>query len=81
MMNSGNGKKFIFTSNSMDIYDMQTNSRVATDEVNHLSRLYTFFEFIEHDYALLLTCANESSRIWHERFGHLNFRYMQQLKP
>jgi hypothetical protein len=27
----------------------------------------------------MLTHADESSRIWHERFGHLNFRYMQQL--
>jgi hypothetical protein len=41
--------------------------------------LYTFFEFIEPDSALLLTHADESSRIWHERFGHLNFRYMQHL--
>jgi hypothetical protein len=41
---------------------------------------YTFFEFIELDYALLLTHDDESSRIWHERFGHLNFRYMQQLR-
>jgi hypothetical protein len=38
-----------------------------------------FSEFIEPDFALLLTHADESSRIWHERFGHLNFRYMQQL--
>jgi hypothetical protein len=79
MTNSGTGKKVIFTPNSVDIYDMQTNSRVATSEVNHHSRLNTFFEFIEPDYALLLTHANESSRIWHERFGHLNFRYMQHL--
>jgi hypothetical protein len=79
MMNSSTRKKFIFTPNSMDIYDMQTNSRVATSEVNHQSRLYTFSEFIEPDSSLLLTHADESSRIWHERFGHLNFRYMQQL--
>jgi hypothetical protein len=79
MMNYDTGKKFIFTPNSMDIYDMQTNSRVATSEVNHQSRLYTFFEFIEPDSTLLLTHADESSRIWHERFGHLNFIYMQQL--
>jgi hypothetical protein len=58
---------------------MQTNSRVATSEVNHQSRLYTFSEFIEPDSSLLLTHADESSRIWHERFGHLNFRYMQHL--
>jgi hypothetical protein len=74
MKNSGTGKKFIFTPNFVDIYDMQTNSRVATSEVNHQSRLYTFYEFIEPDSTLLLTHADESSRIWNERFGHLNFR-------
>jgi hypothetical protein len=74
MTNFVSGKKFIFTPNFVDIYNMQTNSRVSTDEVNHQSRLYTFSEFIEPDYALLLTHADESSRIWHERFGHLNFR-------
>jgi hypothetical protein len=79
MTNSGTGKKVIFTPNSVEIYNMQTNSRVATGEVNHQSRLYTFFEFIEPDSDLLLTHANESSRIWHERFGHLNFRYMKQI--
>jgi hypothetical protein len=42
---------------------MQTNSRVVTNEVNHQSRLYTFSEFIEPDFALLLTHADESSRI------------------
>jgi hypothetical protein len=79
MKNYGTGKNVIFTPNSVDIYDMQTNSRVATGEVNHQSRLYTFSEFIEPDSTLLLTHAHESSRIWHERFGHWNFRYMQQL--
>jgi hypothetical protein len=79
MMNFGTRNKFVFTPNSMDIYDMQTSSRVATSEVNHQSRLYTFYEFIEPDSALLRTHVDESSRIWHERFGHLNFRYMQQL--
>jgi hypothetical protein len=79
MTNFGTRNKFIFTPNDVDIYDMQTKSRVSTGEVNHQSRLYTFSEFIEPHSALLLTHANESSRIWHERFGHLNFRYMKQL--
>jgi hypothetical protein len=35
MTNYGTGKRFIFTPNSMDIYDMKTNSRVAIDDVNH----------------------------------------------
>jgi hypothetical protein len=79
MTNSSTGKKVIFGPNFVDIYDMQTNSRVSTGEVNHQSRLYTFSEFIEPYSSLLLTHSDESSRLWHERFGHLNFRYIQQL--
>ena len=79
MNNFDTEKKFIFTPNFMDIYDMKTNSRVATSEVNHQSRLYTFSKFIELGYSLLLNHVDESSRIWHERFGHLNFRYMKQI--
>jgi hypothetical protein len=77
MKNSSTENKFIFTPNPVDIYDMKTNSRVATGEVNHQSMIYTFFEFIEPDFTLLLTHVDERSRIWHERFGHLNFRYIQ----
>ena len=54
MTNSNIGKKVIFTPNSMDIYNMKTNSRVSTGEVNHQSRLYTFSEFIEPDCAFLI---------------------------
>jgi hypothetical protein len=76
MMNFGTGNKVIFTPNSVHIYDMKTNSRVSTSEVNHQSRLYNFSEFIEPDSSLLLTHADESTRIWHKRFGHFNLRYM-----
>jgi len=77
MTNSNTGKEFVFTPNSVDIYDMKTNSKVSTSEVNHQSRLYTFSESIEPDFSLLLSHDDESSSIWHGRFGHLNFRYMQ----
>ena len=80
MTNSEIQKRFIFTPDAVEFYDMQTNSMVSTGEVNHQSRLYTFSKFIEPDYALLLTHADESNRIWHERFGYLNFKYMQQLR-
>jgi hypothetical protein len=79
MKNSSTGKKFIFIANAVNIYDMKTNSKVVIGEANHQSRLYTFSKFIEPDSALLLTHADESSRIWHERFKHLNFRYMKHL--
>jgi hypothetical protein len=73
------GKRFIFTHDLLDIYDMKTNSMVSTSEVNHQSRLYTFSEFIQLDIALLVTHADERSRIWHEKIRYLNFRYMQQI--
>ena len=73
---SGTRKRVEFTPDAVNIFDIQGNSKVATGEVNHRSRLYTFFEFIEPDYALLLMHADDSSRLWHKRFGHLNFRYM-----
>jgi hypothetical protein len=76
MTNSSTGKRFLFTPDAMDVYDMQTNSKVATGEINHQSILYTFSEFILPDSALLLTHVDETSRIWHERYMHLNFRYM-----
>jgi hypothetical protein len=80
-MNKSNTKmRVIFTPDAVDIYDMQTNSRVSIDEVNHQSRLYTFFEFIEPHYSLLLIHDDGSSRIWHGRFRTLNFRYMQQIR-
>jgi hypothetical protein len=76
MKKSNTRKSFILTPDAVDIYDMKTNSRVATGEVNHQSRLYTFSEFVEPNFALLLTHADESSRLRHERFEHLNFIYM-----
>jgi hypothetical protein len=79
MTNSITGNKFIFTQNDVDIYDMQTNSKVSISEVNHHSILYTFFEFIEPDFTLLLTHVDKISSIWHKSFGNLNFRYMKQL--
>ena len=72
---SGTGKRFEFTPHAVNIFDIQSKSKFSTGEVNHRSKLYTFSEFIEPDSALLLTHADDS-RLWHERFGPLNFRYM-----
>ena len=56
-------KRVEFTPNAMNIFDIQSNSKVSTSEVNHRSRIYTFSEFIEPDYSLLLTHVDDSSRL------------------
>ena len=66
---SSTGKRVEFTPDTVNIFDIQSNSKVSTSEVNHRSRLYTFSEFIEPDSALLLTHVDDSSRLWHERWS------------
>jgi hypothetical protein len=74
------GKRVEFTPNSITISDMRDNSMIVVDEVNHQYCLYTFSKFIaKYYYALILTQVDDTSRWWHERFDHLNFKYMQQL--
>jgi hypothetical protein len=52
---------------------------IAIGEVDHKSSLYKFTKFVDHNSSLLLMHVDDSSRVWHERFGHLNFRYMKQI--
>jgi hypothetical protein len=80
MKNCDTRKRVKLTPNVVDIYDMQTNYMASTSEVNHQYKLYTFSKFIEPDSALLLTHVDENNRIWHIRFGNLNFRYLKQLR-
>jgi hypothetical protein len=72
-------KKVEFTSDSVFVLDMHDNSIIAIGEVDHKSRLYKFTNFVDHNSSLLPTHVDDNSRVWHERFGHLNFRYMQRL--
>jgi len=74
---SSTEKRVEFNPDAMNIYDLHSSSKIATDEVNNGARLYTFSEFIEYESSLLLTHADDSSTLWHERFDHLNYRYMQ----
>jgi len=75
----GLGKKVDFTLDSMSIFDMQEKSKIYMREVNHQSQLYNFSNFIEPDSYVLLMHVEDSSILWHERFVHLNFKYMHQI--
>jgi hypothetical protein len=75
----GLGKKVDFTPDSMSIFDMQEKSKIYMREVNHQSQLYNFSNFIEPDSYVLLMHVDDNSILWHERFVHLNFKYMHQI--
>jgi hypothetical protein len=72
-------KRVEFTSDSIIVLDMHDSSIIVVAEVDHKYQFDKFTKFTDYESSLLLTHANDSSRVWHERFGHLNFRYMQQL--
>jgi hypothetical protein len=72
-------KRVEFTSDSVTLLDMHDSSIIAVGEVDQESWFYKFTKFTDYDSYLLLTHANDSSIVWHERFGHLNFIYMQRL--
>ena len=47
---------------------------------NHAFKAYEFSHFLPNSYpSALLTHANKKIKMWHEIFGHLNFKYLQQL--
>ena len=76
----GSGKKVEFNLDSVIISDLLDGSKIVIGEVNHHSKFYTFSHFShKYDYVSLITHANEESRLWHERFWHLNFKYLDQL--
>ena len=47
---------------------------------NHAFKAYEFSHFIPTSYlSTLLTHANNTRKLWHEIFGHQNFKYLQYL--
>ena len=48
---------------------------------NHHAKGYEFCHFVaDANPTALLNHGNEVSKLWHDRFVHLNFKYLQQLQ-
>ena len=80
MTHIGSSNQVIFEPYSVEILEISTGNLVVKGIANHAFKAYEFSHFLTHSYQIsLLTHANETIRIWHERFNHLNFKYLQQL--
>ena len=79
--NYGAGKTVMFTLDSVIIREIEYPSQiVAIGKVDHHVCLYSFSHFeLTSPTIVLLAHSNELSKLWHERFHHLNYRYLQQL--
>ena len=65
----------------MDVSKIPIGQVVAVVFADHDSRMYKFSHFLSYSQGnALLSHANETSKLCHERYGHLNYSYHQELR-
>ena len=76
----GDGNKFEFLPHSVMVHSLKDDSLVAVGKVNHDKRLYSFSHFVPKSPSQdFLIHSNSQTTLWHERFGHLAFFYLQKI--
>ena len=76
----GDGNKVEFLPDSVMVRNLKDDLLVAVGKVNHDKRLYSFSHFVpKSPLHALLNQSHPQTTLWHERFGHLAFRYLQQI--
>ena len=71
-------KRVSFILDDVEFTELASIKLVAKGLANHHAKSYEFSHFVaDAKPTALLTCGNEVSRLWHERFSHMNFKYLQ----
>jgi hypothetical protein len=78
---SGEGKTVEFSPHQVVIKDLKDPNHVlATGIADDITRLYKFDKFGSSSFSSVFVAhSDDLSKLWHERFGHLNYRSLQQL--
>ena len=72
--------KVIFSPTEIETSDISNGKVIAKGVVDHTLKVYKFSQFLPYsNHFALLIHANEASKIWHERFGHLKYKYISNL--
>ena len=80
MTHTGCPKRVTFDSETVEITEKATRNIIVKGISNHSTKSYDFSYFLlVSPPTALLSHANNTSNIWNERYGHLNFKYLQQL--
>ena len=81
MTHNGFPKIFSFIPNDVDISEIATGKLIAVGKANHVAKAYGFSNFVSNSKpSALLNHGNEVNRLWHESFGHLNYKYFQIIQ-
>jgi hypothetical protein len=78
---SGEGKTIEFSPHQVVIKDLKYPKHIlATGIVDDITRLYNFDNFGSSYFSLVFVAhSDDLNKIWHEWFGHLNYRSLKQL--
>lgn len=77
----GEGKNVLFTSHQVVIRDLKYSQHiVATGSADDITMLYKFDNFRSSFLpSIFVSHSDEVRKIWHERFGHLNYCSLHNL--
>ncbi|KAM2946602.1 hypothetical protein COP2_029388 [Malus domestica] len=73
------GYFLLFGDYKVDIFDDRTLTNLVVSVKQKGNRCFPLV-FKSNDHLVLKTNVHQSSTMWHKRFGHLNFRSLQQLQ-
>ena len=74
-------KRVSFIPNDVEIIELASRKLIAKGLANHHAKSYEFSHFVaDAKPTAPLTHGNEVSRLWHEKFDDINFKYLQQLQ-
>ena len=80
MTHTGSPMKVIFSPDEVEITEISSGRFIAKGVANHAQKVYMFSHFLPYSNpSTLLIHANEARKLWHERFGHLNYKYLFDL--
>jgi hypothetical protein len=77
----GEGKNVVFSPHQVVMKDLKDPKNVlATRIVDDTTRLYKFDNFGSSYFPLVFVSHRDDlNKLWHEHFGHLNYRSLQKL--
>ena len=70
----------IFSPDDVEITEISNGKFIANGVGDHTSKVYMFSHFLPYSNpSALLIHVNEASKICHELFGHLDYKYLSDL--
>ena len=77
MTHTGVPKRVNLSPNDVEITEIASRKLIATCIENHHAKAYEFSQFVaDAKPTALMTHRKEVTRLWHYKFGHLNFKYL-----